>query len=99
MENEVAFYKMVPNDKLLADHPALQVYLLAEPGAQYLVFAPEGAGFSLQLEKGTYSRVLWIDVKTGERVILKEISIKEEQESVSFEPPNHITDWALIVKK
>ncbi|OGC06616.1 hypothetical protein A2V82_05010 [candidate division KSB1 bacterium RBG_16_48_16] len=99
MENEVAFYRMVPHDELLADQPALQVYLLAEPGEQYLAFTTEGAAFSIKIEKGIYSYVTWIDAKTGERVFLKQISVKDEQVTVPFDPPNRRTDWALIVKK
>lgn len=98
MENEVAFYNMAPHDELLADCSALRVYLLAEPGAQYLAFAPDGVSFSIQIEKGRYPHVVWIDTKTGEKVIGQEISINEEQETVSFNPPNNKTDWVLIVK-
>ena len=98
MENEVAFYRMAPHDKLLADHPGLRVFLLAEPGAQYLAFAPEGAAFSIKIEKGTYPHVAWIDTKTGEKISKKEITIKNEQDTVSFSPPNRLTDWVLIIK-
>lgn len=98
MKNEVTFYKMASHDKLLADCPGLRVYLLAEPGAQYLAFTPEGLLFSIKIEKGTYPYVVWIDTKTGEKIIGKAISIKEEQETVSFNPPNRLTDWILIIR-
>jgi hypothetical protein len=98
MANEVAFYKMAPHDKLLADQPGLRVYLLAEPGAQYLVFAPDGVTFSVNIEEGTYSRVVWIDTKTGEKVVHEPIIVKEERQAVAFVPPSKLTDWVLIIK-
>ncbi|MBN2000648.1 hypothetical protein JW935_24075, partial [candidate division KSB1 bacterium] len=98
LETEVVFYKMAPHDKLLADSPGLRVYLLAEPGAQYLVFSTEGQVFSLNMEKGTYSYIVWIDAKTGRKVFREEMTVKDEQDTVPFDPPNRLSDWVLIVK-
>jgi hypothetical protein len=99
MNNEVEFYKMIPQDNLLSDHPALSVYVLAETGSQYLVFTAEGAFFSLQIEKGTYSNAAWIDAETGNKVPLKKISAGNDKKIMSFTAPNHKTDWVLIIKK
>ena len=99
MNHEVAFYRMAPHDELLADCSALCNYLLAEPGVQYLVFTPEGKPFSIRMEKGNYTHAFWIDIITGEKKTHKEILIIEESETVSFSPPNHLTDWVLIIKK
>jgi hypothetical protein len=97
MENEVIFYKMAPHDELLANHPGLRVYLLAEPGKQYLVFAPEGVSFSIKMEKGLYSYLAWVDTKTGEKKVLGEAFSVKENEIPSFIPPDRLTDWALII--
>lgn len=99
MQKDVAFYRMVPGDPLLADHPALQVYLLAEPGEQYLAFAPAGAPFAIRMEKGNYPVVVWIDTRTGERTLCKKVSVEDERNPVYFDPPNRMTDWVLVVKK
>lgn len=99
MNKEVVFYEMFPHDELLADHPALEIYALAEPGQQYIVFSPNGSSFSLLIEKGIYSNIKWIDVKTGDKAHIKEIAIKDNQKKIAFNPPNNISDWTLIIRK
>jgi hypothetical protein len=99
MNNEVDFYKMVPNDKILANHPAMDVYALVEVGNQYLVFSPKGSTFSLELQNGNYTANKWIDVRTGEEYSYQNIEINDEKASIGFMPPNQSTDWILIVKK
>jgi len=98
MKNEVEFYTMKPHDPLLGDHDALEIYALAEPGRQYLVFSTEGDPFSLEIERGTYSRVVWIDAKTGEKVVAGEISIEKREKTISFTPPSRTTDWGLVLR-
>lgn len=97
MQHEVVYYTMAPHDELLANHPALEVYAMAEPGNQYLVFSPKGASFSIQLEKGTYSSVTWIDTKTGEKKQEDRLVVGEHK-PVPFKPPGTDSDWVLIVK-
>ncbi len=97
MQEKVDFYKMNPHDELLADHQVLRVYALAEPGQQYLVFTLDGEPFSLELEKGEYSKVTWIDTKTGEENTGSLVHANEKP--VSFQPPNQEADWVLVVKK
>ena len=99
INNEVEFYKMVPNDKILANHPAMDVYALSETGSQYLVFSPKGNPFSLELEEGEYMANKWIDAKTGEESACQNIVINGDKESINFVPANQSTDWILIVKK
>jgi hypothetical protein len=99
MNNELEFYKMTPHDQLLSNHPAMEVYALAEPGQQYLVFSPDGSSFSLKIEKGSFSNSKWIDIKTGDKVPGEEITVTDNQKVVSFNPPGNTTDWVLILRK
>lgn len=99
MNNAVEFYRMNPHDELLTDHEVLRVYCLAEPGEQYLVFAPDGEPFGLQLEAGRYENVTWIDTKTGRKSKAKAVNSEGPDSPVSFEAPNEDTDWVLIVRR
>jgi hypothetical protein len=99
MINELAFYRMTPSDQLLSNHSALQVYALAEPGEQYLVFAPDGEPFSLKLEQGTYSNNFWLNTETGDKKTLKEIIKVNGDEPVDFTAPDQSVDWALVIRK
>jgi len=99
MRNEVDFYRMQPHDELLAHQQALRVYALAEPGQQYLVFAPDGECFSLQLEAGDYSRCCWIDSKSGKKQALPPTQSTGPEQAKAFTPPNKDTDWVLVVRK
>ncbi len=99
MNKDVQFYKMIPSDHLLADHPALDVYALAETGEQYLVFTTKGASFSLQIDEGHYTTCLWIDAKNANKVLKKAISVQNDEKTVFFKPPDNQTDWILVVKK
>ena len=96
MNNEVAFYRMDPHDELLSNHDAMRVYVLAEPGKQYLAFAGEGEPFALKLDAGEYANNVWLDAKTGAKRPLKAVTGKGE--AVSFTPPDRATDWVLILR-
>ncbi|HSH09723.1 MAG TPA: DUF5060 domain-containing protein [Oceanipulchritudo sp.] len=98
MNQEVAFPALQPSDTLLKNHAVLDVYALAEPGSQYLVFSMDGKPFSLLMEPGEYSVVTWIDTKTGERTSAKPITIPESDAPVAFAftCPNRDTDWVLV---
>lgn len=99
MQEEVEFYKMEPHDELLAEHQVLRVYVLAEPGRQYLVFAPDGEHFALRLEEGEYNRNIWIDTITGKKVSAPSVRGKGENSPVAFKAPNKKTDWVLLLRK
>ena len=99
MQNDVEFYRMKPHDELLAHQQPLRVYALAEPGRQYLVFAPDGEPFSLKMEAGTYSNGFWIDTLTGEKQALKSVSAQGPDTPVAFTAPNRTTDWVLVVRQ
>ncbi|WP_347838424.1 DUF5060 domain-containing protein [uncultured Draconibacterium sp.] len=98
MQHDVAFYEMKPSDELLSDCSVLQVYALAEPGEQYLVFATAGSSFSLQVKKGDYNIVKWIDTKNGTVQHQTRLEIKSET-TTKFNPPTNDTDWVLVVKR
>ncbi|MGE4587855.1 MAG: DUF5060 domain-containing protein [Mangrovibacterium sp.] len=97
MQEEVDFFRMLPHDDLLTGHNGLEVYALAEPGSQYLVFAPAGNVFGLQLEQGRYTNY-WMDTKTGEKQALSPIEIPGGTQIRRFSPPSCTTDWVLILR-
>ncbi|WP_346857776.1 DUF5060 domain-containing protein [uncultured Draconibacterium sp.] len=98
MSNEIQFYTMKPHDELLSACPMLEVYALAEPGKQYLVFSPDGKAFTLEIEKGNYSTVKWIDAKNGDEKLAGEINISDETKRLVFNAPSTTSDWVLILK-
>ena len=98
MTQEVDFYRMRPDDTLLRDHQVLDVYALAEPGHQYLVFSMDGKPFALAMEPGDYPTVTWIDTKTGNKVKADGISVAEGDAPVAFTCPDISTDWVLVVR-
>jgi hypothetical protein len=99
MRTEVDFTKMNPHDELLADHEVLRVYCLAEPGQQYLVFAPAGEPFALNLEPGDYSRVTWIDAEGGKRVRGPGVTASASGAALPFTAPDLTHDWVLVVRR
>jgi hypothetical protein len=98
MNEEVAFHRMIPQDALLSQHDAMRVWVLAEAGRQYLVFASHGEPFALRLERGEYVRNVWIDAKTGDKRNTDRIQVEAEHGQVSFAPPSRDTDWVLILR-
>jgi hypothetical protein len=99
MTREVDFFRMHPHDALLAQHRVLEVYLLAEPGQQYLVFSPDGQPFAVRLEQGTYNKVRWIDAVSGKRVEQDPLHILSDADPVPFSPPTTVTDWVLVIQR
>lgn len=99
MTEEVTFFTMEPHDALLAKHRVLEVYLLAEPGQQYLAFSPDGQSFAIKLERGMYSSVRWIDTSTGKVVDAERVQAESVDDPIDFVPPSTDTDWVLIVKR
>jgi hypothetical protein len=99
MRDEVAFYRMTPQDGLLKRHDAMRVWALAEQGNQYLVFASHGEPFAITLAKGNYSNNVWIDAKTGEKTKVPLVSVGGQDLNPSmFTPPTRNTDWVLILR-
>jgi len=100
MNEEVAFYRMTPQDGLLKQHDAMRVWALAEQGRQYLVFAGYGEPFALHLAEGRYTDNIWIDAKTGDKTKVRPLSVpSDKSDPVAFTPPTLDTDWVLIVRR
>jgi hypothetical protein len=97
MTEEVTFHRMSPQDALLSGHQAQFVWCLAEPGAQYLVFASAGGLFTLTLAPGQYGNNVWIDARTGAAQPLAPIEATD-QLAQPFTPPDMATDWVLVVR-
>jgi hypothetical protein len=98
MNHEVEFYRMQPHDELLVGQQALRVYALAEPGRQYLVFAPDGEPFALKLDEGEYRDNTWIDTRTGKKTPAPVVAGKGDKHPLAFSPPDKATDWVLILR-
>lgn len=99
MRHEVRFHTMHPHDELLARHQVLEVYLLAEPGQQYLAFSPDGQAFAIRLEADMFSTVTWIDTRSGKRITGQPVQGRGVDEPVDFEAPSTDTDWVLVVRR
>ena len=95
MEQDVVFYKMNPHDDLITNKSATEVWALAEPGKQYLVYAEAGADFNLSIASGTYTAT-WINTQTNTRQNANGGSVTGGTRS--FTPPSS-ADWVLILKK
>lgn len=99
MNEEVAFYRMTPQDGLLKQHDAMRVWTLAERGKQYLVFAGHGETFGIILAVGDYNNNVWIDAKTGQQTKVRPVSVSgENRDPILFSPPSRTTDWVLILR-
>ncbi len=99
MTDEVAFYRMTPQDNLLKQHDALRVWALAEAGKQYLVFASHGEPFAITLADGSYANNVWIDAKTGVKTKVAPVAVNGKDSSLqTFTPPTRTTDWVLILR-
>jgi len=99
MNEEVAFYRMTPQDGLLKQHDAMRVWALAEKGKQYLVFAGHGEPFGIILAAGDYVNNIWLDARTGEKTKVRSVSVSgQNSDPVMFNPPSRTTDWVLILR-
>lgn len=98
MNKELRFYSMNPSDDLLTGHDKKQVWCLSEPGVQYMVFACNGNSFSLRINKGNYTRNIWLNAKNGEKISIDPLLIEAEK-VVQFTPLDNITDWVLLVRQ
>jgi hypothetical protein len=95
MNEEVAFYRMTPQDSLLSGHDTHAVWCLAEPGKQYLIFSASGKPFTLNVAAGQYSNNIWIDAKTDGFQSIPAVSAGG---LLKYTPPNTTTDWVLILR-
>jgi hypothetical protein len=78
--NRMNLVSMAPHNEL-----ATTTYCLANPGSEYLVFAPEGGGFAVDLTTASNSLYIeWLNIKTGEISVGDSIS---SNASGSFIPP------------
>jgi Putative collagen-binding domain of a collagenase len=98
MNHEVEFYRMQPHDELLVGQQVLRVYALAEPGRQYLVFAPDGEPFALKLEPGEYLHQGWIDTRSGAKTLSPTVTAQGTNSPVTFSAPDRKTDWVLVLR-
>lgn len=97
MTEEVAFYRMSPQDTLLSNRNVQAVWCLAEPGAQYLVFAAAGGPFTLSLAPGEYANNVWIDAQTGDAAPVEAMAVTDAVDQ-PFTPPDTMTDWVLLLR-
>ena len=97
MTEEVTYHRMSPRDDLLSGHNVQAVWCLAEPGAQYVVFATAGGPFTLSLAPGGYGNNVWIDAKTGVAQPIAAIEVTDQRVQ-AFTPPDTTTDWVLVLR-
>ena len=90
--SSLEYWLMRPHNELVTDNA--EVYCLAAPGAQYLVYAPNGGNFGLRLPAGSY-KSNWFNPRSGE-------SVKQQILSgghIAYLQAPSSTDWVLVVKK
>jgi hypothetical protein len=92
--NKLEYWKMWPNNEYVSG--STKAYCLAEPGRQYLIYAPVGGSVTLNLLKftGTF-QAKWLDPRQGGYVSTKTISGAQRQ---TLRAPDS-QDWVLIVMK
>lgn len=61
-ERGIPYWRMLPANQLVTS--GKRVYVLADPGAEYVVYAASGGPFAIALPGGTY-RYEWFDPATG----------------------------------
>ncbi len=94
MNEEVELGRLSPADSLLLS-PTGNVFCLAEPDRQYLVYREGGGLVTLALPAGNYDSY-WIDTKTGSKT--PGARVAGTGAPVVFTAPNTTTDWVLIIK-
>jgi hypothetical protein len=84
------WWKTEPHDELVNEGS----YCLAQPGATYAAYLPQGGKLTIRLQKGTY-RAAWFDPLTGQKTALP-LAVGPVWTSPSA-PTNH--DWALLLRR
>lgn len=87
------WWKLEPHDELVGPWH----YCLAEPGRQYVVYSPDGAGVFVSLHAGTY-RAEWFNPRTGDRVAIHDV-LQGGGVWKSPAPPDEDGDWAVAIRR
>ena len=90
--SSLEYWMMRPHNELVTGNN--EVYCLAEPGAQYIVYAPNGGNIRLSLPAGSYQSS-WFNPRNGNSVKQQVLS---GGHMVGLQAPNR-TDWVLVVKR
>jgi len=92
--NEMSYWRMTPHNEFV--NGSKESYCLAEPGAQYIVYAPNGGEVKLDLSdaQGEYN-VRWLDPRTGEHLERPNI---QSGGGCTLDAPDG-EDWVLFVTK
>lgn len=93
------YVSMSPNNALIVAKPAnVKAYMLAEEGAQYLMYAAEGSGgtFTINIVKGIYDAE-WIDPATGAVIAMEPRFHLKGVTPVNFQSPAYTSDIALKI--
>lgn len=87
---DIAYWRMTPRNELKKSGE--RVYVLAEPGKQYVIYAAAGGSFSVELVKGDYE-VRRYDPRAGE-----DVALNASQGGVkSFTLPDK-QDWVIYLR-
>ncbi|MDQ7843714.1 MAG: DUF5060 domain-containing protein [Armatimonadota bacterium] len=92
-ERGIPYWTMTPANALVRSGD--RIYVLADPGAEYVVYTATGAAFSLALPSGTY-RYEWFDPATG--TIAGSGTVAAGAGARAFTPPQ-ARDLVLHLKK
>jgi len=90
--SSLEYWVMTPHNELVTGNK--EVYCLAEPGAQYLVYAPKGGDIGLSLPAGSYQSG-WFNPRDGN-------SVKQQNLSgghIAYLQAPNSADWVLVVKR
>jgi hypothetical protein len=88
----IEYWKTSPDNKLI--NYADRVYIMAEPGRQYIIYAANGGDFKLELPAGDF-RAMRFDPRTGEELELANLT---GGGLASLTVPEG-KDWALYISR
>ena len=89
---ELEYWKMDPHNEVVMGSD--EAYCLAEPGRQYIVYAPNGGTVRMNIPGSSGGlKARWLDPRTGERRDAPDIAADELHR---VNTPN-AEDWVLIV--
>ena len=90
--SSLEYWMMRPHNELVTGDE--EVYCLAEPGSQYLVYAPMGGNIRLRIPAGSYQSS-WFDPRNGNSVNQQILS---GGHMVNLQSPSR-ADWVLVITK